>query len=107
MRGTTEPGDVFVAISAPARRAILARLAENEMPVMQLAGSFQMSLPAVSQHLGILRDAGLVTVRKDGRRRIYRLSPQPLEAVADWVKTYERFWSRKLADLGDYLENEP
>lgn len=99
--------DVFSAISAPARRAILSRLAEREMPVLELAESFQMSLPAVSQHLGVLRDAGLVSVRKAGRQRIYRLNAEPLKDVAEWVQSYEKFWTDKLAALGDFLKENP
>src|SRR5882762_203761 len=92
--------DVFSAISAPARRAILSRLSEHEMPVLEIAETFEMTLSAVSQHLTVLKGAGLVTLRKAGRQRIYRLNPEPLRAVAEWVSTYERFWTDKLADLG-------
>lgn len=99
--------DVFAAISAPARREILGRLAGREMPVLELAESFQMTLPAVSQHLAVLKSAGLVNVRKQGRQRIYRLNPEPLKAVSDWVKTYETFWTEKLAALGDYMKENP
>jgi len=99
--------DVFSAVAAPARRAILSRLAEREMPVLELAESFEMTLPAVSQHLSVLRDAGLVDVRKAGRQRIYRINAEPLRAIADWVQSYERFWTDKLAALGEYLEENP
>lgn len=98
--------DVFAAISAPARRAILARLASGEMPVQQLAESFSMSLPGVSQHLSVLREAGLVTVRKEGRQRIYKLNAAPLEDVAKWVQEYEKFWTGKLVALGEYLKEK-
>lgn len=99
--------DVFTAIAAPARRSILARLAQREMPVLEIAESFAMTLPAVSQHLGVLRDAGLVTYRKEGRQRIYKLNADPLKDVADWVQEYEKFWTGKLAALGDYLKENP
>lgn len=85
---------------------MLARLAQREMPVMELAESFDMTLSAVSQHLAILRDAGLVSQRKDGRQRLYRLEPEPLRAVADWVSFYEPFWNDRLHRLGRYLEEE-
>ena len=101
------PSDVFSAISAPARRAILSRLADHEMPVQELAESFEMSLPAVSQHLGVLRNAGLVSVRKAGKQRIYKLNAEPLKGVADWVQSYEKFWNEKMAALGDYLKENP
>jgi len=79
---------------------------------MELADSFDMTLSAVSQHLTVLRQAGLVTIRKDGRQRLYRLNPQPLRAVSDWLGFYEPFWTDKLADLGAFLsstreENQP
>lgn len=96
--------DVFSAIAAPTRRAMLSQLAGRELPVQELAQSFDMSLSAVSQHLSVLRDAGLVSMRQAGRQRIYRLNPEPLKAVADWVQPYERFWADKLAALGEYLE---
>ena len=99
-----QAADVFSAISAPTRRAILARLSEREMPVLELAESFDMSLPAVSQHLGVLKGAGLVSVRKAGRQRIYKLQAKPLKDVADWVQHYEQFWNDKLAALGEYLK---
>jgi DNA-binding transcriptional ArsR family regulator len=99
--------DVFSAISAPARRAILSKLAQREMPVLELALSFDISLSAVSQHLNILRGAGLVSIRKAGRQRIYRLNPQPLKLVAEWVESYERFWTDKMVALGDYLQENP
>jgi DNA-binding transcriptional ArsR family regulator len=99
--------DVFGAISAPPRRALLAMLAEREMGVTEIAGSFDMTMSAVSQHLAILRDAGLVRTRKEGRQRLYRLDPAPLRTVAEWVRVYEPFWTEKLADLGRYLEDNP
>jgi DNA-binding transcriptional ArsR family regulator len=98
--------NVFSAISAPARRDILARLSGGEMPVQQLAESFAMTLPAVSQHLSVLREAGLVSVRKDGRQRIYKLNAEPLKDVAAWVQDYEKFWTGKLAALGEYLKEK-
>ena len=82
-------------------------LAEREMGVTEIAGSFDMTMSAVSQHLAILRDAGLVRTRKEGRQRLYRLDPAPLRTVAEWVRVYEPFWTEKLADLGRYLEDNP
>lgn len=99
--------DVFAAIAAPARRAMLAKLASGEMPVMELAESFDMTLSAVSQHLGVLRDAGLVTPRREGRQRVYRLNPEPLRVVADWLEFYQPFWNDRLNQLGQYLEEYP
>lgn len=95
--------DVFQAIANPARRAILDRLRDGEQPVLALAEPFATTLPAVSQQLRVLRRAGLVYERREGRQRYYRLNPEPLREVRDWVKYYDRFWARKLRDLGDYL----
>jgi DNA-binding transcriptional ArsR family regulator len=97
-------GDVFSAIAAPARRGMLARLAQGDMPVLELAESFDMSVSAVSQHLSVLRSAGLVSTLKAGRQRIYKLNPEPLRAVADWAQSYEQFWNEKLVALGEFLE---
>lgn len=74
---------------------------------MELAESFDMSLPAVSQHLKVLRLAGLVTERRQGRQRVYSLVPGPLKEVSDWVDHYERFWSEKLTRLGEHLKRNP
>jgi hypothetical protein len=63
-----------------------------------------MSQPALSQHLAVLRRADLVTQRRDGRRRLYRVNPEPLREIVDWVEHYRRFWDDKLAALGDYLD---
>lgn len=104
MTGQMNPSDVFAAISAPARRAILARLQNGEMPVLRLAESFEMSLPAVSQHLAVLKTAGLVRVRKSGRQRFYALEAKPLQDVSEWVQQYEKFWTGRLHALGDYLK---
>jgi DNA-binding transcriptional ArsR family regulator len=98
--------DVFAAIAAPARRAMLQMLARRETPVMELAESFDMTLSAVSQHLAILRDAGLVSQRKNGRQRLYRLNPEPLRAVSEWLEFYEPFWTDRLGRLGEFLDRE-
>ena len=95
---------MFAAISTPVRREILARLAARELPVMALAECFDMTLSAVSKHLGVLRNAGLVNVRKDGKQRLYRLEPAPLRAVSEWANQYGRLWPEKLTALGEYLD---
>lgn len=96
--------DIFQAIADPTRRAILDRLREGEQPVGQLAEPFEMSLPAISQHLQILCNAGLVSQQRAGRQRLYRLNPAPLQQVSQWVAHYEQFWQQKLDSLGAYLE---
>ena len=98
--------DVFSAIAAPTRRALLQKIAGGEMPVTELAASFDTTLSAISQHLAVLRQAGLITLRKDGRQRIYRLNPEPLRQVAEWLEFYEPFWIEKLHDLGSYLDGQ-
>jgi DNA-binding transcriptional ArsR family regulator len=95
--------DVFLAVSHPARRRILELLEREELPVAVLAQGFQGSAPAFSQQLTVLKKAGLVAERRDGRRRYYRLTPEPLAEVADWVEAHRSFWAGKLAALGDYL----
>lgn len=99
--------DIFQAIADPTRRAILDQLRDGEQSVKQLAEPFDMSMPAISQHLQVLGEAGLVQVRKVGRQRLYRLNPEPLKEVSDWVNPYEQFWQEKLDALGKYLEENP
>lgn len=98
--------DVFLAIADPTRRAILHRLADGEQTAGDLAAPFRSSQSAISQHLAVLRDAGLVRVRAEGRQRVYRLHPAPLKRVQQWISHYERFWSQKLDALGAYLDEE-
>jgi DNA-binding transcriptional ArsR family regulator len=96
--------EVFGALADPTRRAILARLALGETSVGELAAPFEMSLPAVSKHLGVLETAGLVQRRKQGRVRRCRLDGRPFEAAADWIEHYRRFWEARLDSLARYLE---
>jgi DNA-binding transcriptional ArsR family regulator len=107
MSRPTASSDIFQAIADPTRRAILDRLRQGEQPVKQLAEPFEMSLPAISQHLQVLCAAGLVSQQKVGRQRVYRLNPEPLQQVADWVAYYEPFWQTKLDALGQYLNCTP
>ena len=98
--------DVFVAIADPTRRAILDRLKQGEQPVKELAQPFAMSMAAISQHLRVLCECSLVSQRKAGRQRLYRLNPEPLKQVSEWIAQYDRFWQEKLDSLGNYLEEE-
>jgi DNA-binding transcriptional ArsR family regulator len=95
--------DVFGAISHPARRRMLDLLALADRCVNTIAGHFQMSRPAVSQHLRILLNAGLVTEQRHGRERRYRLVPERLSPVRDWIAHYERFWDDRLQRLQKLL----
>lgn len=90
---------VFGAISHPARRQMLDLLRDSESSVNRIAGHFQMSRPAVSQHLRILLDAGLVTEERHGRERRYHLVPDRLGPVREWMAHYDRFWDDRLRRL--------
>ena len=96
--------EVSGAPAEPTRRAILARLALGETSVGELADPFEMSLPAVSKHLGVLETAGLVQREKQGRVRRCQLDGRPLEAAATWIEHYRRFWEARLDSLARYLE---
>ena len=91
--------DVFGAISHPARRHMLELLAQADRSVNTIAGHFRMSRPAVSQHLRVLLDSGLVTEQRHGRERRYHLRPDQLAPVRDWIAQYERFWDDRLQRL--------
>ena len=83
---------------------MLRRLAERELTVGELAEPLDMSLPAASKHLRVLREVGAVDVRDAGRQRLYRLNGRALKPIHDWVKTYERTWSERFDALDDVLE---
>jgi DNA-binding transcriptional ArsR family regulator len=95
--------DVFGAISHPARRRMLDLLAQGDHSVNAMAGHFRMSRPAVSQHLRVLLEAGLVSEQRHGRERRYHFIPQRLGAVRDWIGLYERFWDDRLERLSKLL----
>jgi len=94
---------VFRAIADPTRRQILDALARREECVMELAKDFEISLPAISQHLKVLKQAGLIHGQREGRQIFYRLDPAPLRVVSRWVHPYERFWRMKLDALQAHL----
>lgn len=96
--------DAFQAISHPARRKLLELLEKGELPVSELTRDFHATAPALSQHLTVLKKAGLVEERRIGRQRIYRLTPGPLKEVSDWVGSHKSYWIVKLAVLGQYLQ---
>ena len=96
--------DVFRAVADPTRRGVLDLLRESDRSAMELAEPFALTQPAVSQHLRVLRDAGLVRVTKVGRHRLYRLDATPLEELFDWAEHFARFWPEKLTGLGKYLD---
>jgi DNA-binding transcriptional ArsR family regulator len=90
-------------IAEPSRRQILDRLLRGEQPVNALVEQLDMAQPAVSKHLRILRDAGLVTVRPDGQRRIYSLCPEPLMELDAWLEPYRDMWRTSLDKLEQHL----
>ncbi|HET9793026.1 MAG TPA: metalloregulator ArsR/SmtB family transcription factor [Thermoanaerobaculia bacterium] len=94
----------FAALADPTRRAILARLSGGEATVGELAEPFAISLPAVSRHLKVLEQAGLIARGRDAQWRPCRLQAKPLRGVADWVEAYRRFWEESFDRLDDYLE---
>jgi DNA-binding transcriptional ArsR family regulator len=98
--------DVFQAIADPTRRAILDRLQAGPAPVNSLAEGFPQSRPAISKHLRILKDAGIVSEQRQGRERVYRLHPDRLSEIADWLLTYRDFWQTSLNRLKQRLEEE-
>ena len=98
--------DVFKAIADPTRRQLLRALRGGDRAVNELAEPFEMSLPALSKHLQVLRQVGLVTQERSGRRRIYRLNAEPLKEVGEWVAPFEAFWDEKLDALARYLDEQ-
>lgn len=100
---TDELSTTFAALADPTRRAILARLADGEATVNQLAEPFRLKLPTVSKHLKVLQHAGLVTQSRKAQWRPCRLEPAPLKEVADWVDRYRRIWEERFGQLDTYL----
>lgn len=95
---------VFSALADPTRRAIVARLAEGEATVMELAEPFAMSQPAISKHLRVLERAGLVRTSQDAQRRPRTLAPKPLEEAVSWIERYREAWERNYERLDALLE---
>jgi DNA-binding transcriptional ArsR family regulator len=93
----------FAALADPTRRAILARLASDEAMVTELAEPFEMSGPAISKHLKVLEQAGLISRGRQAQWRPCRLKADPLKAAADWLDEYRRFWEESFDRLDDYL----
>lgn len=96
--------DIFKALADPTRREILALLRNGRRSVGDLATNFHTSRPAISKHLRVLREAKLVTDTPEGTSRMCQLNPEPLRAVYQWLRDYERFWDSKLARLKAHVE---
>ncbi len=97
--------DVFTAIAHPVRRQILEQLMQGPLTATALAQPFDITRSAVSQHLGILTDAGLVVRTRQGREQVYRLRPDNLSEVQGWISRFERFWPQKLDALAALLDD--
>jgi DNA-binding transcriptional ArsR family regulator len=94
----------FAALADPTRRAILARLALGEASVNELAEPFDMSQPAISRHLRVLEDAGLISAAQEAQRRPRRLEAAPLAEASAWIENYRKFWEARFSKLDDVLE---
>ncbi|RZQ61737.1 ArsR/SmtB family transcription factor [Amycolatopsis suaedae] len=97
----------FEVLAEPRRREILDLLRAGEKPVGDLVDHLALTQPTVSKHLKILREAGLVEVRQDAQRRWYRLRPQPLAEIDEWLAPYRRFWESRLDALERHLDTMP
>jgi DNA-binding transcriptional ArsR family regulator len=97
--------DAFNAVAEPRRRQILDVLVDGERAVNDIVELLGLAQPQVSKHLRVLRDVGLVDVRDDGRRRLYRLNGMPLKPIHDWVANFERTWEERFEALDDLLED--
>src|SRR5438067_4712225 len=103
MASDDELSTTFQALADPTRRAILARLADREATVNELAEPFELSLPAVSKHLKVLQKAGLVSQGRRAQWRPCRLEPAPLKEAVDWIERYREMWEERFGRLDEYL----
>jgi DNA-binding transcriptional ArsR family regulator len=94
---------VFDAVADPTRRQIVVLLAERERTAGEIAAAFQVSRPAISRHLRVLREAGVVAARVEAQRRIYRLEPAALDEIDDWIAAARAVWAGRLDALDDHL----
>jgi DNA-binding transcriptional ArsR family regulator len=95
----------FAALADPTRRRILESLSHQQQRVTDLAEPFRMSLPAVSKHLRVLEDAGLLKRTRQGREHLLELDPEPMREAQRWIEQYRQFWESSLDSLAAYLEN--
>lgn len=100
----TAADKIFQALADPSRRAIFESLTRGEVPVKDLTARFDISQPAISQHLAALKSAGLVNGRREGRRVYYRVDPRGMKPLIDWIAHYRVFWPKHVARLGRLLE---
>lgn len=100
-----EKHDVFQAIADPTRRKVLQLLAEGDLPISEITSHFSMSRTAIAKHLHILSEAELVSGRKVGREKRFRLQPEPLAELKQWLSFYDQFWDNKLSILKHVIEH--
>lgn len=98
---------VFEALGEPSRLRIVELLRAGPQSVGDIAETLQIRQPQVSKHLRVLGDSGIVTAQAQARRRIYRLEPEPFEAIVGWLDSFEQLWHTRFDALGDYLEENP
>lgn len=96
----------FAVIAEPNRRAILSMLSSSELSVGELMDQLQLPQPSVSKHLKILRESGLVECRVEAQRRVYRVNPEPLLEVDEWLEPFRRFWSKHVDALEQHLDRK-
>jgi DNA-binding transcriptional ArsR family regulator len=101
---TDQLSSTFAALADPTRRAILARLSRGEASVTELAAPFAVTMPAITKHLKVLEQAGLIQRGREAQWRPCRLEAAPLKDVADWVDAYSKFWEESFDRLDDYLK---
>ncbi len=98
---------VFSALANPVRRRLIELLVDGPQTAGALADRFELSRPAVSEHLAVLRKAALVREQPSGRQRHYHLTPGPLVEVGEWLHPFERYWRDRLHSLAEFLEDDP
>ena len=103
-RRSTNADGLFKAIADPSRRMILDLLATRDLPLNRIEERFRISRPAIIKHMRVLKSAGLVKTRRQGRQTIHRLNSPPLREVKDWVSHFELFWDQSLARLKQHIE---
>ena len=107
MTRMAHPTDVFSAVAEPRRREVITVLSNGqEYAVNEIVLRMKMAQPAVSKHLGALRKAGVVTMVKRGQHRMYRLNPEGLKPIHDWVKVYERYWTHQVDQIKQRAERK-
>ncbi len=98
--------DVFQAISDPIRREIILLVSKNNLTLNGVTENFRISRPAISKHIRILEECGLVTINQQGRERICKINAEPLNEVYDWLAYFDKFWDKKLNSLKNIMENK-